>query len=360
MTDGRGTIDGIYHVLKMVAPGTALREGLENVLRATTGALIVLGETPEIRAIVDGGFRLENDFTPANLYELAKMDGAIILSHDAKKILMVNTMLTPDTSIPSSETGIRHRTAERVARSTGLLTISISQRRNIITLYKDNAKYPLRDISVILSKANQALQTLDKYQAVLKEALMDLSILEFDDMVSLSDVAKTLQRFEMVTRVAREISRHITELGVEGRLIKMQLDELVGTSDREGYLLIRDFCAAERRENLEEIEEDLSALSAEDLLDLNSFCRVLGYGSGPNVLEKPLVSRGYRILNKVPRLPFSVIENIVETCGTLNTVLIASGDELDDIEGIGEARARTIKDGLARLRQQLAVDRRRL
>ena len=328
MIESRGTIDGIHQVLKMVAPGTALREGLENVLRANTGGLIVLGDTPEILEMVDGGFRLDTDFTPANLYELAKMDGAIILSHDARKIVMVNTMLTPDTSIASSETGIRHRTAERVAKSTGLLAISISQRRSIITLYKGNAKYPLRDISVILGKANQALQTLDKYQSVLKEALVDLSILEFDDMVSLSDVATTLQRFEMAARVAREISRYINELGIEGRLIKMQLDELVGGSGREGQLLIRDFCTPERIEQTKEMEQELSSLSAEDLLDVNSFCRVLGYGNGANVLEQPLISRGYRILNKVPRLPFSVIENMVETCGTLNTVLKASGDEL--------------------------------
>src|SRR5690554_914458 len=163
MAEIRLPSEGIYQVLKLVAPGTALREGLENVLRAKTGALIVLGETPEMLAILDGGFRMDSEFSPANLYELAKMDGAIILSRDARKILHVNTMLLPDATIPSTETGIRHRTAERVAKSTGLLTISISQRRNIITLYKGNVKYPLKDISVILSKANQALQTLDKY-----------------------------------------------------------------------------------------------------------------------------------------------------------------------------------------------------
>lgn len=352
--------EGIFQVLKMVAPGTALREGLEDVLRAKTGALIVLGETPEMLEIADGGFRLDTDFSPASLYELAKMDGAIILSQDARKILHVNTMLLPDASIPSSETGIRHRTAERVAKATGLLTISISQRRNIITLYKGNAKYPLKDISVILSKANQALQTLDKYQAVFNQAVSSLGVLEFEDMVNLSDVVTVLQRFEMVMRVVKEITKYIVELGSEGRLIKMQLEELVANIDEEGFLVIKDYCAAEKGRLFSEVIAEMAALSGEDLLDLTNFCRILGYGNNASALEQPVISRGHRILSRIPRLPMPVIENVVDAFGTLQNILTASIDELDEVEGIGEVRARSIKDGLARLQQQLTVDRQRL
>lgn len=351
--------EGIYQVLKMVSPGTALREGLENVLRAKTGALIVLGENPEMMEIVDGGFRLDTEFTPANLYELAKMDGAIILSDDAKRILYVNAMLLPNPSIPSTETGIRHRTAERVARSTGLLTISISQRRNIITLYKGSVKYPLKDIGVILNKANQAIQTLDKYQAVFNQSVASLGVLEFEEMVNISDVTTVLQRFEMVMRVVKEIVKYIVELGSEGRLIKMQLEELVADIDQEGYLVIKDYYTISDGRTLDSVLSDMSALSPEDLLDLTNFSKILGYGSNVNTLDESVLPRGHRILSKIPRLPLPIIDNVVEGFGTLQNILTASIKELDDVEGIGEVRARSIKEGLRRLQQQLIIDRQR-
>lgn len=351
--------EGIYQILKLVAPGTSLREGLENVLRAKTGALIIVGENPEVMAMVDGGFRIDTDFTPANLYELAKMDGAIILSSDARRILYANTMLLPDASIPSTETGIRHRTAERVARATGLLTISISQRRNIITLYKGSIKYPLRDIGVILTKANQALQTLDKYQAVFRQSLSTLGVLEFEDMVNLTDVVSVLQRYEMVMRVVKEIAKYIVELGAEGRLIRMQLEELVADADEEGYLVIRDYLLQGEGANAEASMAAMGALSSDELLDLTNFGRILGYGSTASALEQPVASRGHRVLNKIPRLPMLIIENAVNAFGNLQAIVNASIEELDEVDGIGEVRARTIKEGLRRLQQQLLIDRQR-
>lgn len=349
--------EGIYQILKMVAPGTPLREGLENVLRAKTGALIVIGENSEMRAIVDGGFRLDTEFSPANLYELAKMDGAIILSSDARRILYVNAMLLPDPSISSTETGIRHRTAERVAKSTGLLTISISQRRNIITLYKGTMKYPLKDIGVILNKANQALQTLEKYQAVFSQAVSSLGVMEFEEMVNVSDVATVLQRFEMLMRVVKEIAKYIVELGTEGRLIKMQLEELIADIDQEGYLLIKDYLVPGEDRSQDYVTGEMAALSSEELLDLTNYSRILGYGNAPNSLDQPVMSRGHRILSKIPRLPLPIIDNVVDAFGTLQNIITASIDDLDEVEGIGEVRARSIKDGLRRMQQQMIIDR---
>lgn len=357
ITEIRLPNEGIFQILKMVAPGTPLREGLENVLRAKTGALIIIGENQEMKAIVDGGFRLDTEFTPANLYELAKMDGAIILSSDAKRILYVNTMLLPDPSVSSTETGIRHRTAERVAKSTGLLTISISQRRNIITLYKGGIKYPLKDIGVILSKANQALQTLEKYQSVYSEAVSSLGVMEFEEMVNISDIATVLQRYEMLMRVVKEIAKYIVELGSEGRLVKMQLEELIADTDQEGYLLIKDYLISDDNRTVDTVVDEMAALSSEELLDLTSFSTILGYGGSGNSLESPVLSRGHRILSKIPRLPLPIIENVVESFGTLQNILTASIGELDDVEGIGEVRARSIKEGLRRLQQQMIIDR---
>ncbi|WP_034635118.1 DNA integrity scanning diadenylate cyclase DisA [Desulfofundulus thermocisternus] len=344
--------DRLLQLLRTVAPGTPLREGLENILRAKTGALIVIGDSPEVMEIAEGGFAVNAEFTPANLYELAKMDGAIIISSDLKRILAANTQLIPNLSIPSTETGIRHRTAERVAKQTGALVISISQRRGVITIYKGNLKYVLRDVGVILAKANQAIQTLEKYRSVLDRVVKQLSILEFEEAVTLFDVSRAIQRVEMVLRVVKEIEKYISELGIEGRLITMQLEELVTGVEHEGLLIIRDYATATDR-SPGTILAMINSWPAEDLLDLSLIARALGYPGSTSILDQSVSPRGYRILDKIPRLPLPVIENMVKEFGSLQKILNASIEELDAVEGIGEARARSIKEGLARYREQL-------
>lgn len=349
--------DDFWKVLRQVAPGTPLREGLESILRARTGALIVIGDSAEVMKLVDGGFRLDSEFLPASLYELAKMDGALILSHDARRILYANATLVPDSSIPSTETGIRHRTAERVARQTGTLVISISQRRNIISLYKGTMRYVLRDISVILTKANQALQTLEKYKSVLDQALTNLSALELEDLVTVSDVVLVVQRTEMVLRIVAEIERYISELGTEGRLVSMQLEELVVNVGEESGLIIRDYAVLGENRTLDTIREHMAGWDSEDLLDLPTIVRIMGLGATPSALENPVSPRGFRLLRKIPRLPMPVTENLVNHFGTLQKVLRATIEELDEVEGIGEVRARAIKEGLRRLREQTMLER---
>lgn len=349
--------DKLMKMLRAVAPGTPLREGLENILKANTGALIVLGDGPEIMEIAEGGFVVNAEFTPANLYELAKMDGAIILSADAKRIVAANTQLIPNLSIPSTETGIRHRTAERVARQTNALVISISQRRNVVTIYKGNLKYVLRDVGVILAKANQAIQTLEKYRSVLDRVITDLSILEFEDAVTLFDVTRAIQRVDMVLRVVNEIERYVSELGTEGRLVTMQMEELLTNVEPEGLLIIQDYAIAGEEKTPAQIFSMINSWPAEELLDLSLIARALGYPGNSNILDQSASPRGYRILSKIPRLPVPVIENMVRQFGNLKNILRASIQELDDVEGIGEARARSIKEGLAHYREQLYQER---
>lgn len=349
--------DGFWKVLRQVAPGTPLREGLESILRARTGALIVVGDSPQVMSLVDGGFRLDCDFVPASLYELAKMDGAIVMTPDTRRILYANTMLVPDSSIPTFETGTRHRTAERVARQTGELVISISQRRNLISLYKGNMRYVLRDISVILTKANQALQTLEKYKSVLDQAITNLAALELEDLVTVLDVVLVVQRTEMVLRIVSEIERYISELGTEGRLVSMQLEELVTNVAEEGLLIIRDYAQLPEGRSPEQIREQMAGWPHEDLRDLLVIARILGLGSAPGTLDNPVSPRGYRILRKIHRLPMPVIENMVSHFSSLQRILRATIDELDEVEGIGEVRARAIKEGLRRLREQIMLER---
>lgn len=347
----------IRETLRLVSPGTMLYEGLENILRARTGALIIVGDSEEVMSLVNGGFRIDTDANPAALYELAKMDGALILSRDARRILFANAHLTPDPMIPTVETGSRHRTAERVARQTGELVISISQRRNVITLYRGTMRYVLQDVGVLLAKANQALSTLERYKTVLEQALTNLSALEFEDLATLTDVTTCLQRTQMVSRIAREIERYVAELGIEGRLVSMQLEELMVGIDNQGLMIVKDYRHLEQSQSPQEILADLETWSAEELLDLGLIARVLGYSGGMNNLDVPVTPRGYRVLHKIPRLPQAVIENMVQAFQSLPKILEASIDELDDVEGIGEVRAKAIKDGLRRLREQALLDR---
>lgn len=344
----------IVNILKTLAPGTYLREGLENILRAKTGGLIVLGDDEDVMKLVDGGFKINADYNPAYLYELAKMDGAIVLSGDFKKILYANVQLIPDYSITTFETGTRHRTAQRVARQLGVVTVAISQRRNIITIYKDDIKYVLRDTSIILARANQAIQTLEKYIAVLDRVISNLNFLEFQDLVTLFDVTTSIQRTEMVMRVVSEIERFIIELGNEGRLISMQLNELIRNVERDGLLVIRDYCIEGKLYH--EIYREIQDMDSEVFVELEEIAKVLGYTDIP-LVDTLISPRGYRMISKIPRIPTQVIENLVKNFKELKAVMEASYDDLDSVDGIGEARAKAIRNGLRRLREQFMLDK---
>lgn len=347
--------DSFQKAMQLLAPGTTVRVGLENVVKAKTGGLIVIADTPEVMSLVSGGFRLDCDFTPAYLYELAKMDGAIITNKDGTRIIFANAQLVPDPNQPSSETGIRHRTAERVARQTGELVIAISQRRGIITLYKGAHSYVLRELSAILVKANQALQTLEKYRAVLEKDLIRLGGTEFEDMVLVSEVSRAIQRCMMVLSVGQEIEGYIVELGTEGRLVKMQLDELISNIEEEVILMIRDYSRATEKKP-EEIFSAMLRNFEEDISDALSIAKIMGLGTSASVLDMPVSPRGYRILQKLPRIPGQIIENLVGTFGDFPRIMQASIEELDDVEGIGEVRARSIKNGLKRMQEQLILE----
>lgn len=344
----------LMDVLKIMAPGTPLRDGLNNILRAKTGGLVILGDNEEILGIVDGGFSIDSEYSPSYIYELAKMDGAIVLSSDLRRILYANTQLIPDASIPTFETGTRHRTAHRVAKQTGGVVIAISQRRNMITVYKNDIKYVLRDSSDILARANQALQILEKYVAVLERVVSNLNLLEFQDLVSLFDVMTAIQRTEMVMRIVDEVEGYIIELGNEGRLISMQLNELIRNVEEDGILLIRDYCQKDMDHN--KIYEQIQKMSSDEVIDLDSMSKILGY-SGISLVDTLISPRGYRMLNKIPRIPANVIENVINNFKELKGIIEASYEELDNVEGIGEARAKAIKNGLRRLREQFMIDK---
>ena len=345
----------IAEILKKIAPGTPIREGLDNILKAKTGALLLITDKNEvIEEIVDGGFFINEDYTSSKLYELAKMDGAIVLSGDMKKILFANAQLIPSYQIPTVETGTRHRTAERTAKQTGELVISISQRRNIITVFKENYRYILEDTEAVLNKANQAIQTLEKYRKVYDSKLSILNEYEFNDIVTLDNVLTVIQRAEMVMRIVEEIKRQIYELGNDGRLVNMQLEELIGGLAKEELQLIKDYQVNELE--AEEILEQLSNLNHEELRKESIIAKTLGYESFENFEELAVYPKGYRILNKVPRMPNTIVENLVKSFKSFQHILVAEISDLDKVEGIGEVRAKTIKQTLKKMQEQFAFD----
>jgi diadenylate cyclase len=347
----------LRETLASIAPGTPLRDGLERILRGRTGALIVIGRDRVVDGISTGGFELDVPFTATGLRELAKMDGAIIVDANLNRIIRAAVHLMPDHTIPSEETGTRHRTADRVAKQTGFPVISVSQSMQIIAAYVGETRHVLEDSGQILSRANQALATLERYKLRLDEVSSTLSALEIEDLVTVRDVAAVAQRLEMVSRIAAEIDQYVLELGTDGRLLALQLEELISGVDAERELVIRDYMPSGRRGRaVSTVLADLAAIDSSDLVDLTTVAGALRIGAGDS-LDHPLAPRGYRLLARVPRLPHTVVDRLIDHFGTLQKLLAASIDDLQTVEGVGDLRARGVRDGLSRLAESSILER---
>jgi diadenylate cyclase len=345
----------LRETIARLAPGTPLRDGLERILRGRTGALIVLGNDRTVESLTTGGFVLDVPFTATGLRELAKMDGAIIVDKDLTRILRAAVHLMPDQRIPTYETGTRHRTADRVAKQTGHPVISVSQSMQIIAAYVGETRHVLEDSGQILSRANQALATLERYKLRLDEVSTTLSALEIEDLVTVRDVAVVAQRLEMVTRIAREIEDYVLELGTDGRLLSLQLEELVTGVDAERELVIRDYVGTGRKaRSAQALLAHLESLSPTELVDPLAVAKALALGEH---LDAAVAPRGYRLLAKVPRLPAPVVDRLVEHFGTLQKLLSAGVDDLQAVEGVGELRARSVREGLSRLAESTILER---
>jgi diadenylate cyclase len=348
----------MIEALGSIAPGRPLREGLDRVLQANMGALIVVGDGPEVLSICSGGFLLDAEFSPQRLSELAKMDGAIILAYDSSRIARANVHLVPNPAIATSETGTRHRTAERVARSLDVTVITVSEDRSVISVYRNEQQRPLVPVERLLARANQALETLEGYRDRLDVVTNALSALEVEDMVTLRDVVTVLQRTEMVRRIAEEVDGYSNELGTDSRLVRLQLEEMLAGVEEERRQILRDYLAADPAWEVGDAMAALGQLSTERLLDLGRVASVLRIGRERGAdLEGPLQPYGFRLLSKIPRLPDHVIRNIVDRYGGLQQILRASVDDLDTVEGIEVTGAHFVKDGLARLAETSILDR---
>ncbi len=351
------TNTSLRDTLIRVAPGTGLRDGIERILRGRTGALIVLGYDDAVEGICDGGFHLDVEFAPTRLRELAKMDGAVVLSTDGTRIVRANVQLMPDPAIPTQESGTRHRSAERAAIQTGHPVISVSASMSIVHAYVGGVRHLVDDAAPILSRANLAIATLERYAHRLDEVLAQLSRAEIEDVVTVRDVALVVQRLELVRRLAVEIGQHVLELGTSGRQIALQLEDLLGDSVALREPVLRDYLG----DGAGDAEEDgagdpvaaaaarIDALTDADLLAPTTIADALGFSDAAPALEKPVSPRGHRLLRSVPRLRPTQVEALVGTFGSLQAILAASAADLQSVPGIGPDGARQAREGLSRL-----------
>ena len=341
----------VTRALELVAPGTDLRIAIENIIRAQNGALIVVDRPEKLEelGIISGGMRVELEFAPMRLYELAKMDGAIVVSPSISTIHYANAHLSPDPSYESDESGMRHLAADRTAQQTGSLVIAVSERRRVVSLYQGSyGLHILEDIGVVLSKANSAIATLEKFTLRMREEARGLTVHEYDGAVTLREIVGAVVTFEYLVRIGEEIEAYVRELGSEGRLIEMQLEQAFHGVPEQYEAMLKDYIPEEA--DYDAVREELATFSAEQLSDSFELARALGYDpAGPleDVFIKP---RGYRQLERVPRLPRRVAESLIKEFGSLKGLLEASEEELDEVEGVGQARARAIHRGLERQR----------
>jgi diadenylate cyclase len=350
--------DDLRTVLATVAPGTALRDGLERILRGNTGALVVIGWDKTVETLCTGGFPLDVEFSSTKLRELCKMDGAVILTDDGSRILRAATHLMPDPAIPTEEAGTRHRTAQRVALQTGFPVISVSQSMRIVSLYVLDRRYVLQSSGELLSRANQAIATLERYKARLDEVSNALSALEIEDLATVRDAAIVSQRLEMVRRIADEVTGQVVELGTDGRLLALQLEELMAGADADRELIARDYVPTGRRgRSPAQVLTELAALSATDLLDLTLVARAMGLPSSAEGLDAAVSARGHRLMARVPRVPGMILDRVVEHFGGLQKLLAASVEDLQIVDGVGETRARALRESISRLAEVSIIDR---
>lgn len=347
----------MVEAIARLSPGTALRQGIDDVIRSHEGALIVIGDPEELAFLYSGGIRIDQQFRPQLLYELSKMDGAIVIDEAVTRLAYANVQLMPDPTIPSHETGTRHRTAERVAKQTGALVISISQQRETVTVFLGHARHQLDPIATVLAKANQGLAALETYRRRLEQVLTRLTALEFQNAVVLDDVLVVLQRAEMSSRMVREVEHGCIELGSEGRLIRAQLDELSGAMPEEEAAVVADYHVGEDAHEAPAALRRLAELPYESLLETEVLQELLGYPRLASPLDTAVSPRGFRALSHVPRLPIGVIRRVVDEFGGLDAIARATLRELEAVDGVGSVRAREIQEGLRRLQEHNLVER---
>ena len=351
MPNRGGANEAMRDALARVGPGSPLRDGVDRVVRSKAGALIVLSDDPEVLAICSGGFLVDAPFSPQRVSELCKMDGAIIISNDGGRIARANVHLVPDPTVPTSETGTRHRTAERVARSLDVPVVAASEEMGVINVYAGGLKRQLQEVGRLLDRANQALQTLERYKQRLDDAISSLTALEVEDVVTVRDVVAVLQRGEMVHRIADEMETMIIELGVDARLLRLQLDEIYTDVNDEVDLVVADYLPPHR--NVQDTLAEMARLKDDDVLDARMALSTMHIADAE--LDHEIAPRGLRLLRRVSKLSPDVAAVIAERFGGLARLQRVSIDDLVEVDGVDATIAASVKDTLQRVTEDAVL-----
>ncbi len=346
----------LNRALALLAPGSPFRDGLDRVLQSGRGGLIVIGDGADVLNICSGGFLLDASFTPQRLAELAKMDGAIIMSKDVSRIARANVHLVPNPNVATSETGTRHRTAERVAKMLNTPVITVSESRKQIQVYIGDHMSPVHSSSRLLERSNQALQTLERYRARLSQISRKLMALEAEDLVTVRDVVEIMQRMEMVRRIADEIEHNLIELGTDGRLVHLQMEEIQIGFEEERRLLMMDYLPLYSHGAVEEALDALAYLDDDALFDDELLAKSLNLLEDSDSVDARCESRGFRLLSKLPQINEYQAHRVVQHFGSLQRLLGASTDELATVDGLGSSQAKALRDGAARLAGDSIID----
>ncbi len=329
--------------IRMLAPGTGLRKAVDDIVMANVGALLFfVNNIKKYADIIQGGFHVDTSFSPEKLYELSKMDGAVVLDEEASKIFAANVHLVPDPRIPTSETGMRHRTAERLAKQTEMLVVTVSQRRNTVTVYFKHHIYVLNKIDFLFAKITQALNVLEMSKESLDRMIDQIEIQELSGHVKLIDIMMFISRFVNLKRIRDEIEPYIIEIGIEGLLANLQLQEIVGDIEEQLKVLIMDYFS----QHIEDSESEKILNDLGELKDLGpvSVSAILGYNisSISQIEDLSVVPRGYRLLVSKAGIPLNIAKNVVETFDDISNIFLADLNALQAVDGIGVKRATAI------------------
>ena len=328
-------------VLGKLSPGKNLRTALDDILEGKTGALIVV-DCPNLKDLIDGGFRINCKFTSQKLAELCKMDGAIILSDDLKRILFANVLLVPNSNIPTNETGTRHKAAERTARQTGTIVIAVSERRNKITLFYEDKKYILENSEHLLRRATETLNILEKQKEIWDDNLKNLNILEITKLTSVGDICSVLQRIEVIIKMIETMKRYLTELGNQGVIIRMRVREMFKGIEVLEENILRDY--SNKPQNIKKM---FSTLSFDGVLDTESLSRML-FEASPDTQINP---KGFRLLEKF-NLTEREIKALIQHFDNLAGIIDASEEEVGKVL---KAKSASFKKELENLKEQILM-----
>ena len=322
-------------------PGQPLRNGVDLVADKKTGALIVIGTSAKLEKISSGGITLNNcSYTPEMLSELAKMDGAIIVDANVNNILKANVHLNPSDNIPTSQTGTRHRTAERVSVETELSVIAVSEESSTIKVFSDNSVNELEESSIIFGKVNESLQSIDRTRRRFDDAVLELGEIEVENTLTNQQVLEVIQRGELLGRLSQQVRKEATDLGEDSGLVMIQIDSLESGVRNTLDLVLKDHLPAKRFRNINKAVDEIANLTYEELNSIQHLGSVLFMES----LDEVSTSKGYRILARLPGLPDNLHDSLIQKFKTLPNLLTASTDKLFEVEGIGRSRAQQLRE----------------